>query len=481
MEVEIAMDDDSIVKHDQGVMKPTNEAEAISSGSPDLDISYHGDDNNDDDDGMVGDANDDDDDMADDAFDYEDDYDDSNYMFESPEEDDESHYLSMQAQFDNVDLPPGVEASFSWLDDLPKVTSTADGPSNSSPGAETHDHKIPNVPFCKSKDVASSSSSSVLPKTMPSSAPEKENANATEEEVKKKFDQFKLFDIVDDFSDHHFNSAGVQGHKPPRTWTKKIQDEWKILEKDLPDTIFVRAYETRMDLLRAVIVGPAGTPYHDGLFVFDIHFPPTYPQIPPMVYYYSGGLRLNPNLYACGKVCLSLLNTWTGRGNEKWVPSNSTMLQVLVSIQALILNDKPFFNEPGHDTYRGAEGEKKSKAYNENTFILSLKTMIYTLRKPQRLFTHRNNLSTLQGKRSGANDRHFEDLVVGHFRSRAHTILSACRAYMEGVEVGSKVDGGEKKGGSKSFKASVAKMVNGLVSNFSRYGATDCEQFRVES
>ena len=50
----------------------------------------------------------------------------------------------------------------------------------------------------------------------------------------------------------------------------------------LSDTIYVRVYETRMDLLRALIVGPAGTPYHDGLFVFDVLFPPTYPDIPPV-------------------------------------------------------------------------------------------------------------------------------------------------------------------------------------------------------
>jgi ubiquitin-conjugating enzyme E2 O len=105
-----------------------------------------------------------------------------------------------------------------------------------------------------------------------------------------------------------------------------------------------------------------------------------------MVYYYSGGLRLNPNLYECGKVCLSLLNTWTGKGNEKWMPKKSTMLQVLVSIQALILNAKPFFNEPGYDDrYPGAEGERKSKAYNEEMFILSLKTMMYTLRRPPKV------------------------------------------------------------------------------------------------
>lgn len=46
--------------------------------------------------------------------------------------------------------------------------------------------------------------------------------------------------------------------------------------------ISVRVYEDRMDLLRAVVIGPAGTPYHDGLFFFDIQFPSNYPQSPPV-------------------------------------------------------------------------------------------------------------------------------------------------------------------------------------------------------
>lgn len=50
----------------------------------------------------------------------------------------------------------------------------------------------------------------------------------------------------------------------------------------LIETIYVRVYEERMDLLRAVMVGPSGTPYHDGLFFFDICFPPNYPHSPPV-------------------------------------------------------------------------------------------------------------------------------------------------------------------------------------------------------
>ncbi|KAL5758893.1 hypothetical protein ACOSP7_021504 [Xanthoceras sorbifolium] len=84
-----------------------------------------------------------------------------------------------------------------------------------------------------------------------------------------------------------------------------------------------------------------------------------------LVYYHSGGLRINPNLYECGKVCPSLLNTWSNNKNEKWIPSMSTKLQVLVSIQALILVQKPYFNEPGYASWNGtAKGETNSQKYN---------------------------------------------------------------------------------------------------------------------
>lgn len=46
-----------------------------------------------------------------------------------------------------------------------------------------------------------------------------------------------------------------------------------------------------------------------------------------------------------GKVCLSLLGTWDGDRGENWNASTSTLLQVLVSIQSLILVPEPFFNE----------------------------------------------------------------------------------------------------------------------------------------
>ncbi|KAJ7946982.1 putative Ubiquitin conjugating enzyme [Quillaja saponaria] len=88
--------------------------------------------------------------------------------------------------------------------------------------------------------------------------------------------QFKQFDVMADCSDHHFldTCKGLPLSQVERSWVKKVQQEWSILEKNLPDTIYIRAFEERMNLLRAAIIGAPGTPYHDGLFFFDIFFPP---------------------------------------------------------------------------------------------------------------------------------------------------------------------------------------------------------------
>lgn len=246
-----------------------------------------------------------------------------------------------------------------------------------------------------------------------------------------------------------------------RSWLKKIQQEWSILQRDLPDTIFVRVCEERIDLLRAAIVGAPGTPYHDGLFFFDFYLPPDYPYEPPTVHYHSGGLRLNPNLYESGKICLSLLNTWMGTGTEAWNPGSSTILQVLHSLQALVLNERPYFNEAGYDTQVGkADGEKNSITYNENAFLLSCKSMLYVISKPP---------------------KQFEELVEQHFQSRSLSILLACKAYMGGTPVGCAFAGRNgaqdgQKSCSTGFKIMLGKLFPKLVSGFTDKGV-DCSQF----
>ncbi|KAH8067915.1 hypothetical protein JL721_7133 [Aureococcus anophagefferens] len=97
----------------------------------------------------------------------------------------------------------------------------------------------------------------------------------------------------------------------------------------------------RSDLLRCVIVGPDGTPYERMVFAFDLQLPAAYPKEPPAMHYHSWGIteRLNPNLYENGKVCLSLLGTWSGPG---WDPESSTVLQLLATISAAKRPPAPF-------------------------------------------------------------------------------------------------------------------------------------------
>lgn len=52
---------------------------------------------------------------------------------------------------------------------------------------------------------------------------------------------------------------------------------------------------------------------------------------------------------------------------------------------------------------------------------------------------------------------------------------------MEGVPIGSTADDGTRidKSETENFRRTVAGMINGLVSNFSRYGVTDLDQYRI--
>ncbi len=96
-------------------------------------------------------------------------------------------------------------------------------------------------------------------------------------------------------------------------------------------------------------------------------------------------MRFNPNLYNCGKVCLSLLGTWSGPG---WNPQESTLLQVLVSIQSLILVPDPYFNEPGYDMTRGTWlGNSQSNCYNDNIRTQTLRfAILEAMQKPSPVF-----------------------------------------------------------------------------------------------
>eukprot|EP00727_Mastigamoeba_balamuthi_P009103 m51a1_g4815 hypothetical protein (960) ;mRNA; r:142906-146614 len=205
------------------------------------------------------------------------------------------------------------------------------------------------------------------------------------------------FDFVAmDVKTHHFASAASAALG--KQAAIRVAQEQSVLIKSLPLTVdssvFVRADDGNICFLRALVTGPmaadygaTSTPYAGGCFVFDVCFPSNYPEAPPMVNLQTTGhgtVRFNPNLYNCGKVCLSLLGTWSGAEGETWNRSTSTLLQVLVSIQSLIFVPEPFFNEPGYETQMGtASGQQSSAHYNETIRLATLEhAVIGQLRAP---------------------------------------------------------------------------------------------------
>jgi len=188
------------------------------------------------------------------------------------------------------------------------------------------------------------------------------------------------FAEVEKFTFHYFDT--MDKATPSKEWSKRIASEYKEIAQNLPLTrdssIFVHILETNMATAQFMITGPVGTPYAYGCYVYDIYFPPNYPAVPPKVQLMTtgkGSVRFNPNLYNCGKVCLSLLGTWSGSATEMWQPSKSTFLQVVVSIQSLVMGEpQPFYNEPG---YANAKGTKQyaseSDAYTKNIQVQNLR------------------------------------------------------------------------------------------------------------
>jgi ubiquitin-conjugating enzyme E2 O len=167
---------------------------------------------------------------------------------------------------------------------------------------------------------------------------------------------------------------------------KRIRKEHTILSSSLPEGIFVRTWESRLDLLRVLIVGPLGTPYEYAPFVIDMRIPSDYPNSPPDAFFHSwtsGHGPVNPNLYENGKICLSLLGTWhAGEKGEAWSASRSTILQVLVSILGLVLVKEPYYNEAGFEARAGSEDAKvPSQLYSERTYFRSRAFITHALSK----------------------------------------------------------------------------------------------------
>ena len=157
----------------------------------------------------------------------------------------------------------------------------------------------------------------------------------------------------------------------------------RILNKDMKEIqkqnlnslgIYIDFNEEDILEAKAMIVGPKDSLYEGGFLFFNIRFPKNYPYAPPDVTYVPrNNVRIHPNIYVgngtggFGKVCLSILGTWSG---PKWT-SIMDISTVLLVIQSL-LDNNPLHHEPGQENNK----TKQNELYNEVIKYESINTLL---------------------------------------------------------------------------------------------------------
>ena len=162
---------------------------------------------------------------------------------------------------------------------------------------------------------------------------------------------------------------------------KRILNDLREIQKDPVENIFVSLNNDNIDEWNILIIGPEDTPYAHGFFFFRMTYPQQYPLVPPKLILITTEYnitRFNPNLYSNGKVCLSIINTWSG---PKWT-SIMTSKSVLLSVQSLMCNE-PLYNEPGFDTKPKSDSIKYNMIVEYQKYEVAIVKMLKNPHYPE--------------------------------------------------------------------------------------------------
>jgi ubiquitin-protein ligase len=134
--------------------------------------------------------------------------------------------------------------------------------------------------------------------------------------------------------------------------------------------------EDRVNKGFALLEGPENTPYEGCFLLFSFLFPDDYPFSPPRVLFLTtdGKTRFHPNLYIDGKVCLSILGTYSG---PSWSGTQS-LSTILLSLQGL-LDTNPLAHEPAFE--RGTLHDYRHKQYADAVEHNMIRLMLQSIQR----------------------------------------------------------------------------------------------------
>ena len=273
--------------------------------------------------------------------------------------------------------------------------------------------------YVKKQGAITSSVTKHVPSTKVAKLPKKSETEAKEDMYVNAMSEYKFTMGTKPIKNYKYSTLG-DGQNMKQCF-KRLAVELPSLRNSLSiqygASIMVYIAKSEVNKHRYMITGPVDTPYEHGCFIFDAHMSNTYPMsAPSFKFLNTGDKRFNPNLYNCGKVCLSILGTYIGPTpdpSELWLPQESTLYQVVMSILGQILIEEPYFNEPGYENSRGTpSGNAQNKAYNTN---IRLYTMTSTIR------------DLLQNPDSYPE---FTSAIKTHFKHKRDDVIKTCRKWV---------------------------------------------------
>jgi hypothetical protein len=122
------------------------------------------------------------------------------------------------------------------------------------------------------------------------------NNNPDESSLKTVWDE-PVFEVLAFAPEtHRFYNSVNSSKKFDKRFMDTMGKEIVALKKagTIPDGIWMRCYENRLDLISVLMVGPSETPYEDGIFMFDLQLKSKFPEEPPRVHHVSYSYELNP-------------------------------------------------------------------------------------------------------------------------------------------------------------------------------------------
>lgn len=114
---------------------------------------------------------------------------------------------------------------------------------------------------------------------------------------------FSSKDAMDGSLSHAFGNV-LRTHAttaPGKVLVKEARKCHKNIPPPHPNSaVYVCFAEERMDICKCLITGPVDTPYAFGAFEFDVFFPSSYPNIPPLVQFMTTGMLVYVALVVAG-------------------------------------------------------------------------------------------------------------------------------------------------------------------------------------